>query len=95
MLTTVVMLALAFVAFVSVMDMRYRKMIKPMPKLNDMSAEDLLEVIIGVPLSEVLSAGDSIEIIVSTNSHPIASREYVATDWHSMIKLEPVRTVKG
>ena len=70
-------------------------MIKPMPKLNDMSAEDLLEVIIGVPLSEVLSAGDSIEIIVSTNSHPIASREYVATDWHSMIKLEPVRTVKG
>ena len=95
MLTTVIMLALAFVASVSVMDMRYRKMIKPMPKLNDMSAEDLLEVIVGLPLSEVLSAGDSIEIIVSTNSRPIASREYVATDWHSMIKLEPVRTVKG
>lgn len=95
MLTTVVMLILSFVAFLAIIDMKYKKLTKPLLNLNDMSAEDLLEMIVGLPLSEVLSAGDSIEIIISTNSHPIASREYVATDWHSMIKLEPVKAIKG
>ena len=95
MLLTIVTLALTFIAFATVVKMKYRKLSKPVPTIKTMSAEDLLEVIVGLPLSEVLSAGDSVEIIVSTNSHPIASREYVATDWHSMIKLEPTKTIKG
>ena len=94
-LLTIATLALTFIAFAAVVKMKHRKLKNPVPSMSTMSAEDLLEVIIGLPLNEVLSAGDNIEIIVSTNSHPIASREYVATDWHSIIKLEPTKTIKG
>lgn len=95
MITTVVMLILSFVAFLAIIDMKYKKLTKPSLSLNNMSAEDLLEVIVGLPLNELLTDGDSIEIVISTNGHAIASREYVATDWHSMVKLEPVKSIKG
>lgn len=94
-LLTIATLALTFVAFAAIVKMKRRKLNKPVSSISTMSAEDLLEVIVGLPLSELLTAGDSVEIVVSTNNHPIASREYVATDWHSMIKLEPTRSVKG
>lgn len=94
MLTTVIMLFLTFAAFIAIIDIKSEKLSKSIPSLNAMSAEDLLEMIVGVPLSDILRAGDSIEIIVSTNSHHIARREYVASDWHSIIKLEPVKAIK-
>ncbi len=94
-LTTIATLALTFIAFVGIIEMKKKKLSKPVPSINTMSAEDLLEMMVGLPLSELLRAGDSVKIVVSTNNHPIASREYVATDWHSIIKLEPTKTIKG
>lgn len=55
--------------------------------LVTMSAEDLLELVVGVPLSDLVTDGDSIEITISTNGHPIAGNQYVATDSCGNIKL--------
>lgn len=82
-------------AFAAIINLKHKKSSQPAPNINNLSAEDLLETIVGLPLSEILSAGDSIEIVVSANTHPIARRKYVATDWHSMIKLESAKTIKG
>lgn len=94
-LLTIATLALTFLAFAAIINLKHKKSSQPMPNINTLSAEDLLETIVGLPLSELLSTGDSIEIVVSINAHPIVRREYVATDWHSMIKLEPAKTIKG
>tara|TARA_B100000530_G_scaffold309310_1_gene235039 strand:+ start:49030 stop:49341 length:312 start_codon:yes stop_codon:yes gene_type:complete len=55
--------------------------------LGAMSAEDLLELVVGVPLKDLVIDGDSIEITISTNGHPIAGNQYVATDSCGSIKL--------
>ena len=95
-LTTIVMLALSFMAFIAIIDLKNKAANAPaIQSISTMSAEDLLEVIIGQPLSDVLSAGDTVELIIRTNDHPIASREYAANDWHGMVKLEPIKAVKG
>lgn len=94
---TVITLVLSFIAFLAVLRMRYKKA-KKQKELNRSSktAEDLLELIISVPLSEILCVGDTIEIIVCTNGrHPIASREYVANDWQGKIKLQATKAIKG
>lgn len=95
-LTTIVMLALSFMAFIAIIDLKNKAANAPaIQNISTMSAEDLIEVIIGQPLSEVLSTGDTVELIIRTNDQPIASREYAANDWHGMVKLEPIKAVKG
>ena len=95
-LTTTVMLALSFMAFLAIIDLKNKAANAPaIQSISTMSAEDLIEVIIGQPLSEVLRTGDTVELTIRTNSHPIASREYSASDWHGMVKLEPVKSING
>lgn len=63
---------------------------KNKPTLNDfncLSAESLLEVVTGLPLSEILSAGDKVEIVIKTNGHPIADAQYAVCKWDDLIKL--------
>lgn len=55
--------------------------------IKAMSAEDLLELVVGVPLNDLVIDGDSIEITVSTNGHPIAGGQYIAKDTSGNIKL--------
>lgn len=95
-LITIVMLALSFMAFIAIINLKNKAANAPaIQSISTMSAEDLLEVIIGQPLSAVLSAGDTVELVIRTNDHPIASREYAANDWHGMVKLEPIKVTKG
>lgn len=95
-LTTTVMLALSFMAFLAIIDLKNKAANAPaIQSISTMSAEDLIEVIIGQPLSEVLRTGDTVELIIRTNNHPIASHEYVANDWHGMVKLEPIKVING
>ena len=95
-ITTVTTLTLSFVAFLAVIKMR-RKGAKQRraSSMNSKSAEDLLELIVSARLNEVLITGDTIEITVSTNGHPIASREYSAIDWNGQIKLESTKEIRG
>lgn len=95
-LTTIVTLALSFMAFITIINLKNKAANAPViQNISTMSAEDLIEVIIGQPLSEVLSAGDTVELIIRINEDPIASREYAANDWHGMVKLEPIKVIKG
>lgn len=95
-IVTIAMLVLSFMAFIAIINLKNKAANAPaIQSISTMSAEDLLEVIIGLPLSEVLSAGDTVELIIRTNDQPIASREYAANDWHGMVKLEPIKAVKG
>lgn len=54
---------------------------------NTLAAEDLLGVVIGVPLDEIVNAGDKVEIVIKINSHPIAGCEYGAKRWCGRLKL--------
>lgn len=95
-LVTIGMLALSFIAFIAIVNSKNKAANAPaIQNISTMSAEDLIEVIIGQPLSEILSAGDTVGLIIRTNDRPIASREYTASDWHGMVKLEPIKAVKG
>ena len=55
--------------------------------LNTLSAESLLEVIAGAALSDLLDEGDNVEIVIRTNSQPIAGKEYLVTHLNGHIKL--------
>lgn len=56
-------------------------------KRKALSAEELTELIIGVPLNAILLQGDEIEIVVKTNSHPIAGAVYYAQKIDGKLKL--------
>ena len=88
-LITAIATIIAAVSFLSAR--RSRKIVKSTlvdpQELAAMSAEDLLELVVGVPLKDLVMDGDSIEITISTNGHPIAGNKYVATDSCGSIKL--------
>ena len=95
-MTTVAALAMSFIAFLAVIKMMYKRIDKQnTSNANSKGAEDLLELITSAPLSEILSAGDKVEIVVCTNGHPIASREYTACDWQGKVKLSGTKVIKG
>ena len=95
-LVTIVMLALSFMAFITIINLKNKAANAPaIQNISTMSAEDLIEVIIGQPLSEILRSGDTVKLTIRTNDEPIASREYSANDWHGMVKLEPIKSIKG
>ncbi|WP_010197020.1 hypothetical protein [Psychrobacter sp. PAMC 21119] len=54
---------------------------------NSLAAEDLMGVVIGVPLNEIVSAGDTIEIVIKVNGHSIAGSEYSVKRWYGRLKL--------
>ena len=56
---------------------------------NSLAAEDLMGVVIGVPLDKIVSAGDTIEIVIKTNGHSIAGSEYSVKHWCGRLKLTP------
>ena len=94
--TTTVTLTLSLIAFFVLMKMRYRRInTQNASNLHSKSAEDLLELITSVPLKEVLSDGDTVEIVICTNGHPIASRAYVVNDWQGKVKLETTNVIQG
>lgn len=54
---------------------------------NSLAAEDLINVVIGVPLNEIVCVGDTVEIIIKTNGHSIAGSEYSVKHWYGRLKL--------
>lgn len=85
---TAIMLAVAVIATLLIINTKYSgKYNANQESLDALAAEDLLEVVVGVPLNEILIAGDNVEIVVRTNSHPIASNSYIAEDLSGKVKL--------
>ena len=58
---------------------------------NTLAAEDLIDIVVGVPLNEIVCDGDHIEIVIKTNGHAIAGSEYSVKRWCGSLKL----TTKG
>ena len=56
-------------------------------------AEDMLGMIVGMPLSDFIAEGDNVEIIVRTNGHPIASHDYVAKTENGRVTLTSASVV--
>lgn len=54
---------------------------------NSLAAEDLINVVIGVPLNEIVCVGDTVEIIIKTNGHSIVGSEYSVKHWYGRLKL--------
>jgi hypothetical protein len=52
-----------------------------------LAAEDLLALVVGMPLGDFLVEGDSVEIVVRANGHPIADKAYTAEVLEGKTKL--------
>ncbi|WP_352309040.1 hypothetical protein [Psychrobacter sp. W2-37-MNA-CIBAN-0211] len=86
---TVVMLIISAIATGTVISIKFTKKGDPDDdlNLNTLSAESLLEVVAGTPLSELFGEGDNVEIVIKTNGHPVAGKEYAATKLCGHVKL--------
>lgn len=87
MFITVVMTGIAIIAAILIYDIKVGGGAINQVEFTALSAEEILEVVVGVPLNELLVAGDNIEIVIKTNDHSIASGKYVAENLDGEVKL--------
>ena len=64
-----------------------RHIINASTNFNSLAAEDLIGVVIGVPLDQIIVPGDTVEIIIKTNGHPLIGCEYSVRSWCGQLKL--------
>lgn len=86
---TIFALLISFVAAVFALKQASVRRVNTSANFNALAAEDLVGVVIGVPLDKIVSAGDTIEIVIKTNGHSIAGSEYSVKHWCGRLKLTP------